>query len=79
MKEGNSKRMNLNIQMYYDIFLNEVLEYTTVNRTMNVTSCMHIRRKSKRRSKVFRRISSNSYKHLNSFHIYNPFAEMTSI
>jgi len=32
MKEGNSKGMNLKIQMYFDIFLNEVLEYTTGNK-----------------------------------------------
>ena len=38
-------------------------------------SCMYIRRKSKRRSKVLRRISPNSFKHLNSFHIYNPFGK----
>jgi len=31
MKEVSSKRMNLKIQMYFDIFLNEVLEYTTGN------------------------------------------------
>jgi len=31
MKEANSKRMKLKIQMYFDIFLNEVLEYTTGN------------------------------------------------
>jgi len=31
MKEENSKQMNLKIQMYFDIFLNEVLEYTTGN------------------------------------------------
>ena len=36
---------------------------------------MYIRHKSKRRSKIFRRISTNSFKHLNSFHIYNPFGE----
>ena len=29
MKDGNSKWMNLKIQMYFDIFLNEVLEYIT--------------------------------------------------
>ena len=31
MKKGNSKRMNLKVQMYFDIFLNEVLEYTIGN------------------------------------------------
>jgi len=31
MKVGNSKRMKLKIQMYFDIFLDEVLEYTTGN------------------------------------------------
>jgi len=29
--------MNLKIEMYFDIFLNEVLEYTTGNKMMNVT------------------------------------------
>jgi len=28
MKEENSKCMNLKIKMYFDIFLNEALEYT---------------------------------------------------
>jgi len=31
MNEVSFKRMNLKIQMYFDIFLNEVLEYTTGN------------------------------------------------
>jgi len=31
MKEGNSKRMNRKLQMYFETFLNEVLEYTTRN------------------------------------------------
>ena len=31
MKEVSSKRMNLKTEMYFDIFLNEVLEYTTGN------------------------------------------------
>ena len=29
--------MNLKIQMYFDIFLNEVLKYTTGNKMINVT------------------------------------------
>jgi len=35
MKEVNSKRMNM--KMYFDICLNEVLEYTTGNGMINVT------------------------------------------
>ena len=31
IKEVSFKRMNLKIQMYFDIFLNEVMEYTTGN------------------------------------------------
>ena len=31
MKKVSSKRTNLKIHMYFDIFLNEVLEYTTGN------------------------------------------------
>ena len=70
--------MNLNIQLYFDIFLNEDLEGNNWKLDDDRTSIACIsdaKENGDLINKVFRRISPDSFKYLNSFHIYNTFGK----